>query len=49
MTLEDVQKLADNYFRTDAMYYLVVGDAQTQLDRLTGLGFGEPILLNDVE
>jgi zinc protease len=28
------------------MYYLIVGDAKTQLDKLGQLGFGNPILLN---
>ena len=46
MTLEDFKSLADNYMRPDAMFYLVVGDAQTQLGRLKDLGYGEPVLLN---
>lgn len=50
MTLEDFKSLADNYMRPDAMFYLVVGDAETQLGRLKDLGYGEPVLLNpDVE
>ena len=28
------------------MIWLVVGDATTQLERMKGLGFGEPILIN---
>ena len=28
------------------MIYLVVGDANTQLDKLEQLGFGKPVLLN---
>jgi len=28
------------------MIYLIVGDAETQLDKLENLGFGKPILLN---
>ena len=31
------------------MNYMVVGDAKTQMDKLEGLGFGKPILLNEVE
>jgi zinc protease len=46
MTLADFKALADNYLRPDAMFYLVVGDAQTQLGRLKDLGYGEPVLLN---
>ena len=29
------------------MNYVIVGDAETQLDRLSELGIGEPVLLND--
>jgi zinc protease len=31
------------------MIYLVVGDAKTQLNKLEGLGFGKPELLNEIE
>ena len=31
------------------MNYLVVGDAATQMEKLEVLGFGKPILLNEVE
>ncbi len=43
---ENIQSLADKYIRPQAMHYIVVGDAETQLERLTGLGFGDPVLLN---
>jgi len=46
MTLTDFKSLADKYLRPDAMFYLVVGDAETQLGRLKDLGYGEPVLLN---
>ena len=46
MSLEDFKSIADKYLRPDAMFYLVVGDAETQFDRLTELGYGEPVLLN---
>jgi len=46
MTLADFKRLADNYLRPDAMFYLVVGDAKTQFGRLKDLGYGEPVLLN---
>ena len=46
LTLADFKALADNYLRPDAMFYLVVGDAQTQFGRLKDLGYGEPVLLN---
>ena len=46
LTLEGFKDVADKYIRSDAMIWLVVGDAETQLARLADLGFGEPILLN---
>ncbi len=47
MTVDDVRVLARNLIRPDAMSYVIVGDAATQLDRLEGLGFGAPVLVND--
>ncbi|MEO9802466.1 MAG: pitrilysin family protein [Reichenbachiella sp.] len=46
MTIEQIQGLANNYLNSDQMIWLVVGDAKTQLPRLSALGFGEPILIN---
>ncbi len=46
MTVKDIQSLSAKYFNPNKMYWLVVGDAKTQLPRLKELGFGEPILLN---
>ena len=46
MSLEQVRILSDKYLNADKMIWLIVGDAKTQLPRLTALGFGEPILLN---
>ncbi|MDN3594789.1 M16 family metallopeptidase [Zunongwangia endophytica] len=42
----EVQDLAKKYINPKRMYYLIVGDAETQLEKLTNLGFGEPILIN---
>ena len=42
----DIQDLAKKYINTNRMYYLIVGDAETQLEKLDQLGFGKPILLN---
>ncbi|MFK8054430.1 MAG: M16 family metallopeptidase [Woeseiaceae bacterium] len=45
----DEEKLAEfsaRYFKPDAMNYLIVGDGETQADRLDELGFGEPVMLN---
>ena len=42
----NIQDLAKKYINPNRMYYLIVGDAKTQLDKLGQLGFGNPILLN---
>ncbi|AVR45867.1 peptidase M16 [Christiangramia fulva] len=46
LSVMDIQELAKKYVNPERMYYLIVGDAKTQLERLKELGFGEPILLN---
>ena len=46
MTLERLGDLARTYILPDRMIYLVVGDAETQLDPLKQLGLGDPILLD---
>jgi zinc protease len=45
MTLEDSRAVASKYIRPDKMYYLVVGDAATQLGSLEKIGFGKPVLI----
>jgi zinc protease len=47
MTVEKVQALAARYLRTDAMTYVVVGDAKTQAAGISGLGYGAPALVKD--
>ncbi len=47
MTREEISELASRYANPDRMYYVIVGDARTQLDRLSGLGYGDAVLLND--
>lgn len=49
ITVEDVKALTEKYLDSDKMYYLIVGDAATQLERLSELGHGEPVLLNQEE
>lgn len=46
MTVDKIKALAAKYLNTGKMYWLVIGDAKTQLPRLKELGFGDPILLN---
>lgn len=46
LSVPDIKALAQKYINPDRMYYLIVGDAATQLDRLEELGFGKPMLIN---
>jgi len=48
MTVTEIQELADKYLNTDKMVWLVVGDAKTQMKGMEKLGFGKPILINDM-
>jgi len=46
MTIGRIQELSDRFLDSEQMVWLVVGDARTQLPRLTALGLGEPVLLD---
>ena len=46
MTIARIRELAERYLDLDQMVWLVVGDARTQLGRLSELGLGEPILID---
>jgi zinc protease len=46
MTVDRIRELARKYLDTGRMYWLVVGDAATQMSRLKELGLGDPVLLN---
>lgn len=46
MTIERIRELSGKYLNAGRMYWVVVGDAKTQLPRLKELGFGEPVRLN---
>lgn len=48
MTIDRIKELSQQYLDANKMIWLVVGDAQTQFDRMKDLGFGEPILINDM-
>ena len=48
MTVEKIQELADAYLNPDKMFWLVVGDAKTQMKRLEKLGYGKPVLINEM-
>lgn len=45
MSLELHKTLANKYINPDRMYYVIAGDAQTQMKALKEVGFGEPILI----
>jgi len=47
MSIEDIQEIARKYVNPNKMYYLVVGDAATQFQKIEELGFGKPVLLNE--
>jgi zinc protease len=46
LTVMDIRELAEKYINPNKMYYLIVGDAATQLEKLEDLELGKPILLN---
>lgn len=45
LTLEKHKDLAQKFINPEKMYYVVVGDAATQLKSLEAIGFGKPILV----
>jgi len=45
ITADDAKAVIDKYIVPDKMYYVVVGDAATQLKPLEKIGFGKPILV----
>ena len=47
MTFEEHKALAQKYIIPDKMIYVVVGDAETQLEPLKKVGFGDPVLIED--
>ena len=49
MTIQEIRNLASEYAAPDKMIYIIVGDAATQLDKLKELGYGEPVLIRDLE
>ncbi len=47
ITLEQHQELARKYIDPSRMYYVVAGDAATQLEALKEIGIGDPILIEN--
>lgn len=46
MTLEQHRELAQKYINPGRMYYVIAGDAATQMELLEAVGFGKPVLIN---
>ena len=46
MTIDQHKNLAQKYLHPEKMIYLIVGDKATQMDKLKGLGFGDPVQLD---
>lgn len=46
VSVEEIKKLAEKYIDPGKMIYLIVGDAETQMQRISELGLGKPVLLN---
>ncbi|MBI6120873.1 M16 family metallopeptidase [Salegentibacter maritimus] len=49
LTVMDIRELAEKYINPEKMYFLIIGDAATQLSKLEELGLGKPILLNNTK
>ena len=45
LTVEEVNAIVNKYIDPMKMYYVVAGDAATQLKEMKKLGFGEPVLV----
>ncbi len=45
MTVDRIRELSGKYLNADRMFWVIVGDAKTQLPRMKELGFGDPILI----
>lgn len=45
LTVEKQLEIVNKYIDPNKMYYVVVGDAKTQLDNLSKVGFGKPYLI----
>jgi len=45
ISIAEHKAIAEKYIVPDRMYYVVVGDAATQMKPLSKIGFGEPVLI----
>ena len=46
MEMSEVRSLVDQYMNEDDMTYIIVGDAKSQLDRVSKFGYGKPVVLD---
>lgn len=46
MSIKDFHNMIETYLNEDDMFYLVVGDAKTQLAQMKEFGYGEPVQLD---
>ena len=49
LLVPQIRDLANKYLDPNKMYWLIVGDAKTQLPRLKELGFGDPIVISGTQ
>jgi zinc protease len=49
MTVDRIRELAIEYANPETMTFLIVGDRETQMPRLAGLGLADPVLIEGVE
>ena len=47
MTLDSHKQLAQKFIKPNNMYFVVVGDAKTQLNSLKNIGLGDPVLVEN--
>jgi zinc protease len=45
MTVDEHKAITNKYIVPDKMYYVIVGDAATQMKPLEKIGFGKPVLV----
>jgi len=46
MDLDEARYIARLNFNANKMYFVIAGDAKTQLNRIEKLGYGKPIILD---
>jgi zinc protease len=49
MTIDRIKSLSEEYFDPSRMIWFVVGDRETQFERMKELGYGNPVLINDLK